>query len=127
MEELAKLTVWDKAVICLVSQAGTVRRQLVVLGIGKNEVYGIVKLKLYFWWNVDNPLLAGWVKDLVSVGFVLPGHRPVLLPLASHPVVEGEDGVWEDIPPGEQTLFCTRYRRLADFYHRGLVRIWHQG
>ena len=45
--------------------------------------------KHYFRWNVDNPFLAGWVKDLVSIGFVLPGGRPVLLPLAPHTVVEG--------------------------------------
>ena len=87
----------------------------------------MVKIQHYFWWNVDNPFLAGWVEDLVSVGLVLPGGRPVLLPLAPHPVVEGEDGVRDDIPPGKQTLFCTWYRRLADFHHRGLVWVWHQG
>ena len=37
VEELAKLAVWDKAVICFVSQAGTVCGQLVVLGIGKTS------------------------------------------------------------------------------------------
>ena len=67
-------------------------------------------MKYYFWWNVDNPFLAGWVEDLVSVGFVLPGGRAVLLPLAPHSVVEGEDGVRDDIPPGKETFFCTRHR-----------------
>ena len=37
VKELAKLTVWDKTVVCFVRQAGTVGWQLVVLGIGKTN------------------------------------------------------------------------------------------
>ena len=37
VKEFAKLTVWDKAVVCFVRQAGTVGCQLVVLGIGKTN------------------------------------------------------------------------------------------
>ena len=71
----------------------------------------------YFWRNVDDPFLAGGVEDLVGVGFVLPGGRAVLLSLAPHTVVEGKDGVWNDISPGKETFFCTGHRGLTDFHH----------
>ena len=42
----------------------------------------------YLSWNVDDALLASWVKDLVGVGLILPSLGTVLLSLAPHPVVE---------------------------------------
>ena len=42
----------------------------------------------YLRWNVDDALLARWVKDLIGVGLILPSLRTVLLSLAPHPVVE---------------------------------------
>ena len=91
MEELAKFTIGNKAVVGFVSQAGTVGGQLVVLSKSMNKfiVYRFfVAFKHYFGWNVDNALLASWVKDLVGVGLILPSVGTVLLSPAPHPVVE---------------------------------------
>ena len=90
MEELAKFTIGDKAVVGFVSQAGTVGGQLVVLSKSMNKFifFVVVTIKHYLRWNVDDALLASWVEDLVGVGLILPSLRTVLLSLAPHPVVE---------------------------------------
>ena len=86
MEELAKLTIGNKAVVGFVSQAGTVGGQLVVLRRRIDKLF--VSLLHYFRRNVDDALLASWVEDLVGVGLILPSLGTVLLSLAPHPVVE---------------------------------------
>ena len=86
MEELAKFTIGDKAVVGFVSQAGTVGGQLVVLRRRIDKLF--VSLLHYFRRNVDDALLASWVEDLVGVGLILPSLGTVLLSPAPHPVVE---------------------------------------
>ena len=86
MEELAKFTIGNKAVVGFVSQAGTVGGQLVVLRRRIDKLF--VSLLHYFRRNVDDALLASWVEDLVGVGLILPSLGTILLSLAPHTVVE---------------------------------------